>query len=230
MSRTKWIIFIVITLGILVSLVVFSGSSKSDVSKVNTDTIQAASSENGNIADHVSGKADSKVILVEYADYQCPGCGTIYPLVKSIAEQYKDQIQFVFRNYPLPELHPNAKVAAGSAEAAGLQGKFWEMHDKIYEKQADWSNLTITERGKFFEGLATEIGLDINKFNTDLSSPSITEKINFDTALAKKAGVEATPTFYLNGKKLESADYGTEAKFKEAIDAALKKAGVALPQ
>ena len=225
MSRTSWIIFIVITLGILVSLVIFSGSSKSDVSKVNTNTIQAASSENGNIADHVLGKADSKVILVEYADYQCPGCGTIYPLVKSIAEQYKDQIQFVFRNYPLPELHPNAKVAAGSAEAAGLQGKYWEMHDKIYETQADWSNLTISERGKFFEGLATEIGLDINKFNTDLSSPSITEKINFDTALAKKAGVEATPTFYLNGKKLESADYGTEAKFKAAIDAALKKAG-----
>lgn len=225
MSRTKWIIFIVVTLGILVSLVAFSGSSKSDVSKVNTDIIQTASSENGNIADHVQGKADSKVILVEYADYQCPGCGTIYPLVKSITEQYKDRMQFVFRNFPITEAHPNAKAAAGSAEAAGLQGKFWEMYDKIYEKQADWSNLSITERGKFFEGLATEIGLDINKFNTDLSSPSITEKINFDTALAKKAGVEATPTFYLNGKKLESTDYGTEAKFKEAIDAALKKAG-----
>ena len=225
MSKTKWIIFIVITLGILVSLVVFSGSSKSDVSKVNTDAIQVASSENGNIADHVQGKADSKVILVEYADYQCPGCGTIYPLVKSIAEQYKDQIQYVFRNYPITDAHPNAKAAAGSAEAAGLQGKYWEMHGKIYEKQADWSNLTITERGKFFEGLATEIGLDVNKFNTDLSSSAITEKINFDTALAKKAGVEATPTFYLNGKQLESADYGTEAKFKAAIDAALTKAG-----
>ena len=225
MSRTSWIIFIIITLGIITSLVVFSGSSKSDVSKVNTDAIQTASSENGNIADHVRGKADSKVILVEYADYQCPGCGTIYPLVKSIAEQYKDQIQYVFRNYPITDAHPNAKAAAGSAEAAGLQGKYWEMHDKIYETQADWSNLSITERGKFFEGLATEIGLDVNKFNTDLSSSAITEKINFDTALAKKAGVEATPTFYLNGKQLESADYGTEAKFKAAIDAALTKAG-----
>ena len=139
-------------------------------------------------------------------------------------------MQFVFRNFPITEVHPNAKAAAGTAEAAGLQDKYWQMHDKIYETQTDWSELSINDRGKFFENLAKEIGLDINKFNTDLSSKSVSEKINYDTALGKKAGVDATPTFYLNGKKLTSADYGSEAKFKDTINAELKKAGVALPQ
>lgn len=214
----------------MAALVAFSDSSKLDISNVDVNAIQKASSQNGNIADHVTGKDGSKVILIEYGDFQCPPCASAYPVIKSITNQYKDQMQFVFRNFPITEAHPNAKAAAGAAEAAGLQGKYWQMYDKIYETQTDWSDLSINERAKFFEKLANEIGLDISKYNTDLSSASINEKINFDIALGKKAGVDATPTFYLNGKKSTSADYSSEAKFKETINAELKKAGIALPQ
>ena len=230
MSKKSWIIFIVVIVGILASLIAFSDNSKIDINKVDVNAIQKPNSQNGNIGDHVIGNVGSKVILIEYGDFQCPPCANAYPVVKSITELYKDQMQFVFRNFPITEVHPNAKAAAGTAEAAGLQDKYWQMHDKIYETQTDWSELSITDRGKFFENLAKEIGLDINKFNTDLSSKSVSEKINYDTALGKKAGVDATPTFYLNGKKLTSADYGSEAKFKDTINAELKKAGVALPQ
>ena len=230
MSKKSWIIFIVVIVGILASLIAFSDNSKIDINKVDVNAIQKPNSQNGNIGDHVIGNVGSKVILIEYGDFQCPPCANAYPVVKSITELYKDQMQFVFRNFPITEVHPNAKAAAGTAEAAGLQDKYWQMHDKIYETQTDWSELSINDRGKFFENLAKEIGLDINKFNTDLSSKSVSEKINYDTALGKKAGVDATPTFYLNGKKLTSADYGSEAKFKDTINAELKKAGVALPQ
>jgi len=211
-------------------LVVFSGNSRTDVSNVNVNTIQKATSQNGKIADHVFGKVDSKVTLIEYGDYQCPPCANAYPIVKSISKKYIGQLQFVFRNFPITDAHPNAKAAAGSAEAAGLQGKFWEMHDRIYETQTDWSELAITERGKFFENLATELKIDLKKFNTDLSTSAIGKKIDYDSAIGKKVGVEGTPTFFLNGVKLTSDKYSSEAKFIETINSELKKAGIALPR
>ena len=229
MNKIKWIIFATFTIGILAVLALISNGSKIDVSEVDVNAIQIASSENGNIADHVFGKAGSKVTLIEYGDYQCPPCGNIYPIVKSVSEKYKNQIQFVFRNYPIPSLHPNAKTAASVAEAAGLQDKFWEMHNKIYESQSDWSDLSITERGTFFENLASELKLNITKFKADIAESKINKKISYDTALAKKAGIEGTPSFYLNGTLVGSDTYGSETKFEEAINAELTKAGIALP-
>lgn len=229
MNKTSWIIFTVFTAGILALLIFTSGSSRLDVSKVDTNAIQVANIQNGKIADHVSGKVGSKVILVEYGDFQCPPCASIYPKIKAISEQYKDQIQVVFRNFPIATSHPNAKAAAATAEAAGLQGKYWEMHDKIYEQQSSWSELPGTERNVFFEGLAKEIGLDITKFNNDVARVSITDKINYDYAIGKKAGVQGTPSFYLNGVQLESTIFGDDAKLKAAIDSELKKANIALP-
>ena len=230
MNKISWIIFFVITIGILILLVVFSGSSKIDVSHVDGNSVQQASDQNGNIADHTSGNIDGKVVLIEYADFQCPGCASIYPVIKSVTDKYSKQMLFIFRNYPLTELHPNAKAASGSAEAAGLQGKYWEMHDKIYGTQSDWSTLSITDRSKFFENLAKGAGVDVTKFNSDLLLPSINAKISFDSALGNKAGVNETPTFFLNGKKLEPSAFGTEAKLIETINAELVKAGIALPE
>lgn len=211
-------------------LVLTPGNTNLDVSKIDTNAVQAANSQNGDIADHVSGKIGSKVTLIEYGDYQCPPCGNIYYVVKSLSEHYKDQIQVVFRNFPVTDSHPNAKAAAGTVEAAGLQGKFWEMHNKIYETQTDWSDLSINERGKFFTDLASELGLNMTKFNTDLASTAVNKKINYDYEIGKKAGVDATPTFYLNGIKLTPENYGEEAKFKDTINAALTKAGIDLPE
>lgn len=230
MNRTRWIIFVVIAAGILMLLVLSSGNSGTNVSGFDAKAVQKGNSQDGNIADHVFGKVGSKVTLIEYGDFQCPPCGNIYPVVKSISEQYKNQLQYIFRNFPISESHPNAKAAAASAEAAGMQGKYWEMHDKIYETQNDWSNLSASDRTNFFDSLAKGLGLDMKKFDADMATTAVTSKINYDLALGHKQSVEATPTFFLDGKKLDSSAYGTEATFKDAINASLKKAGIPLPK
>jgi protein-disulfide isomerase len=127
-------------------MVVSSTNSNLNVNKVDTNTIQTANSQDGGIADHVFGKVGSKVTLIEYGDYQCPPCGAMFPVVKDVTEYYQNQLQYVFRNFPIPSLHPNAMAAAASAEAAGLQGKYWQMHNKLYDTQSDWSDLSATDR------------------------------------------------------------------------------------
>jgi protein-disulfide isomerase len=206
----------------------FSGKSGIDVSKVDAFAIQTANKQDGNIADHVFGKADSKVTLIEYGDYQCPACGSVHVTIRDITEQYKDKLRFVFRNFPLTAIHPNGKAAAAVVEAAGLQGKFWEMHNKVYESQSSWSDLSISDRGNFFDGYAKGLGLKVSTFQTDTASKSVEDKIAYDTALGNKVGVDATPTFYLNKTKLEISMTSSKEKMKEVIDAALVKAGISL--
>lgn len=231
MSKRTWIIFTVIVVGLLTALVISSRNANPqvDVSKVDENAIQTASKTNGNIADHVFGVANSKVILIEYGDFQCPGCGGAYPRVKTLSEAYKGQISFVFRNFPLTTIHPNARAAAGAAEAAGLNEKYWEMHNILYENQAAWENLTGDNRTNAFTGYATTIGIDKNKFLSSLDDASINQKISYDQAIAKKINVDSTPTFYLDGVKLDSSIWSDEAKFAAAINAELTKAGIAPP-
>lgn len=231
MNKVSWTIFGIVTISILGLLVFFSNDNNTpeiDVSKIDVTAIQKGNPQNGNIADHIYGREGSKVTLIEYADYQCPGCGGIHPVVKSIVEEYKDQIQYVYRNFLL-SYHNNAKAAAGAAEAAGLQGKYWEMHNLIFGSQDEWNTLTGQDRTDKFLGYAKKIGLDTNKFLTDMSSDEIIAKINYDYALGKKAGVEATPSFYLNGVNISSDIWEDETKFKSAIDVELKKNGIPLP-
>ncbi len=233
LNNRSWIIFAAATLGLLTALVLYSGGSRLDVSKINQNLIQTANSQNGNIGDHVSGKIDSPVTLIEYGDYQCPACGKYYPQIKLVTDEYKDQLQFVFRNFPITTAHANAKAAAGAAEAAGLQGKYWEMHDKIYLAQSNWSELSGSSRTNYFADAAKQLGLDLTKFNADLAgttnSTSINMKIDFDYALGKQAGVDSTPSFFLNGTKLEATTWSDSAKLKTAINDALNTAGIALP-
>lgn len=229
MSKKAWIIFSAVCVLVLGSLVYFSNSNRVDVSKIDTNTVQGASEKSGNIADHVFGKADSKVVLIEYGDFQCPGCGSAHGVVKKITEKYQGQLAFVFRNFPITSKHPNARAASAAAEAAAKQGKYWEMHNKIFESQDNWGNLGATERTEFFTNYAKELGLDANTFTADLTSNEINKKISFDQALGKKAGANATPTFILNGKKLDN-EWANEAQFEEVIVNALKAEGVALPE
>jgi protein-disulfide isomerase len=203
LSKKAWIIFAAICIVLLGGLVYLSSKSKVDVGSIDTNKIQTATAASGDIADHVFGKADSKVMLVEYGDYQCPGCGSAYPAIKQVTEKYEGQLAFVFRNFPLADKHPNARAAAAAAEAAGIQGKFWEMHNKLYETQASWGSLASDKRGSFFEGYAQELGLKTDVFKTNFASTKVGTKINFDQAIGKKAGVNATPTFYLNGQPVD---------------------------
>lgn len=227
MNKKTWIIFIVICVAIFGTLIFVSRSKKIDVSGVDTATVLAASPETGDIADHVYGKADSKVVLVEYGDFQCPACGAAEPILAQIRQEYKDKIAFVFRNNPLPTLHPNAKAAAAAAEAAGLQGKYWEMHDKLYATQTTWGNANTTQRTDSFVTYAREVGVtDIDKFKTDMSSDAINSKINYDLSLGQKVGVSGTPTITLNKDTLSSDDRTSVEKMKKVIDAKLKEFGL----
>jgi len=230
-SKKTWIIFVVIVIGLLVTLVLVSRNSNPaiDTSKIDPNKVQPASAANGDIADHVLGKADSKVLLIEYGDFQCPGCGSAHPRIKAIAEAYQNQIGFVFRNFPLTTIHPNARAAAGSAEAAGLMGKYWEMHNALYENQKAWSNLTGDDRANAFAEYAGNIGLNRSEFTTNLSDNRINQKISFDQAIGKSINVDSTPTFYLNGVKLDTATWGSESKLVEAINTELQKAGITPP-
>jgi len=207
MTKNGWIIFSAICVAILGGLVLFSRQEGIDVSSLNATSVLPASAENGNIAEHAFGKKDSAVIIYEYGDYQCPGCGQAAPVIKQVAEKYKDKIGLVFRNYPLTSLHPNALAAASAAEAAGIQGKYWEMHDKIYSSQRSWENLSVTERGDYFVSLAQGLGLNTTTFKKDVSSSAVSKKINFDIALGKKQEVTGTPTIYLNDKNISNLRY-----------------------
>lgn len=223
MNKKAWIIFVVVCVAVLGGLVFLSRGSQVDVSKVDQSKIIAASSQNGNIADHVYGTTSGKTTLIEYGDFQCPACGSAYPNIKSLTEEFKDQLTFIFRNLPLTSIHPNARAGAAAAEAAGLQGKYWEMHDMLYEQQNSWSNASTDQRASFFKGYAQQAGVkDMDKFNTDMDSKPVNDKINFDLALAKKVGASSTPAIYLDGKKIESDVWSDKAKFKTAIEDALK--------
>ena len=234
LSKRTWIIFAVICIAVLGGLVYLSGKNKIDVSSADINKVQSAAAQSGEIADHVFGKADSKVVLIEYGDFQCPGCGAAYQPVKEVTEKYKGQVAFIFRNFPLTTIHPNARAAAAAAEAASLQGKYWEMHDKLYETQTTWQNLSGKERTDFFAGYATDLGLNVDTFKADIAGKNVNQKISFDQALGKKANVSATPTFYLNGQKPETI-YGEQGgvdseKLEAAIVNELKKNGIDLPK
>jgi protein-disulfide isomerase len=210
MNKYGWIIFSVVVVGLLGGLVIWTRSTNPtvNVSNVNNNSVLTANADSGNIADHVEGKADSKVILVEYGDYQCPSCGNAYPNVKTIMDEYGDRIALVFRNFPLTSIHPNAKVAAASAEAAGLQGKYWEMHDLLYQNQSAWETLDANKRTDGFVSFANQLNLDTTKFKADLTNAEINKKISYDMTLGKENDVSATPTFFLNGEKLDDATAG----------------------
>lgn len=230
MNKTGWIIFSTVVVLLLGSLVAWARITNPaiDVSGIDHNSVLAANAQSGNIKENVRGKADSKVLLVEYGDYQCPGCASASTNVNKLVEEYGDRIGFVFRNFPLPSIHANARTASASAEAAGLQGKFWEMHDLLYERQDDWSLADATKRTDLFKQYAVTIGINSDKFVDDLASSAVSKKINFDVALGKKFEVDATPTFFLGGEKLNSDDSGDLSSgnldpIKAKIDELLKK-------
>lgn len=233
MTRSRWIIFAVICVVILGGLVILSKKDTVDVSGM--DPSKAVSETETAIGDHVYGDVSSKVVLIEYGDFQCPGCGAAFPQLKTIKEEYKDKIAFIFRNFPLTAIHPNALAGSTAAEAAGLQGKFWEMHDALYENQSAWSDTDASKRTDVFAGYAQDIGLDVEKFKADLSDPKVSTKISRDRAFGGKLGVNGTPTVYINDQKLSDAEtndltQGAGDQLRKKLDAALKAVGQEPPK
>lgn len=227
MDKRAWIIFVVAVGALFVGLVAFSRQSSIDVSTYNNaKPITKQDKPESAIADHVYGLKDSKVTLIEYGDMQCPGCGNLHKTIEPLLEDYKDKITFVFRNFPLTQLHPNARSAASAAEAAGLQGKYWEMNNLLYNNQSAWENLDVKARDSQFTEYATQLGLKKDQFKEDFASDKVAKKINFDQALGKEHEVNATPTLFLNGKKLDTKAYEDADALKATLDNAIHEAGV----
>lgn len=228
MSKAAWIIFSAVIVLILGGLVIYSRLSNPSVNvdAIDSHAIIAASDQNGQIADHTIGKTDSKVVLIEYGDFQCPSCGGAHPQIKELTEEYKDQILFIFRNFPLTTIHPNARASAAAVEAVGLDGKYWEMHDLIFENQDEWNTLVGQARTDKFTEYAVSLGINKDKFLEGLAAKTVNQKISFDQALGKKDSVDSTPTFFLNGERLSdevssSVVQGDNSKLKALIDSKL---------
>ena len=158
--------------------------------------------------DHAEGNEAAPITVVEYGDYQCPHCGAAYPVIKKMQKTFGNQIRFVFRNFPLTEIHPYAMQAAIAAEAAGLQNKFWQMHDIVFEHQNSLSKSSLQK-------LAESIGLDIAKFNRDILDETLQAKVETDFESGMRSGVNGTPTFFVNGKKFDGDAQNLFDMFKE---------------
>ena len=164
--------------------------------------------------DHVQGSPAAKVTLVEYGDYQCPYCGEAYPIIKKIQKRFGSDLRFVFRNFPITEAHPFAENGAEIAEAAGAQGKFWEMHDHLYENQQSLSNVD------FFSRYASEkLGLDGKRLKNEVLTRTYTPRIKEDFMSGVRSGVNGTPTFFVNDYR-HNGSYDYEV-LEEAIEVAM---------
>jgi len=163
------------------------------------------------------GSPKAKVVIVEFGDFQCPACASAYPVVKRILEDNDEKVYFQFRNFPLP-LHRNAKLASYVAEAAGSQGKYWEMHEALYENQLEWAE--STKPMEFFESYAKKLELDVEKLKVELKKDAIIKKVDRDTQDGGAAGVNSTPTFFVNGVQLRGVPQ--YADLQKLIDQELK--------
>lgn len=144
--------------------------------------------------DHIQGLPNAPIVMVEYGDYQCPHCGAAHPVVKRIQKKLGSNMAFVFRNFPLSNIHPLAKPAAKAAEAAGRQNKFWQMHDMIYEHQLQLSGPAILK-------FAEDLGLNSVQLKNDLADNSLLVKIESDFESGIRSGVNGTPSFFINDYK-----------------------------
>lgn len=169
------------------------------------------------------GNMSSKVTFTEFVDFQCEACYAYYPHIKQLKEAYKDKVKFQIRNFPITSGHQFAKSAAASAESAARQGKFWQMHDLLFEGQKQWER-TDNPQKEYFEKYAEQIDLDMDKYREDLRSDEVNAVIMKDLDDVKKIGGTGTPTIAINGKKIESpgADF---KKLSKLLDDALKNSG-----
>ena len=141
--------------------------------------------------DHIQGKSDAAATLVQYGDYECPYCGAAYPIVKEVQASMGESLRFVFRNFPITTSHPHAEQAAEAAEAAATQGKFWQMHDLLYENQKRL-------RDRDLHSYAEELGLDVELFDKELAKHVHAERVQEDFMSGVRSGVNGTPTFFVN--------------------------------
>ena len=217
MSKQFWAVIVIV---VLVFIGVFTLS--------NNSNSPSSSSSATKPSEHTLGTSPLHITLVEYGDYECPYCGQYYPIVKQIQTEYNDKIVFQFRNYPLTQIHQNAFAGARAAEAAALQNKFWEMHDALYQQnelsqegQSNW--VSSSNPLTYFDQYATQLGLNVAKFDKDFNSDQVNGTINADVAAGNAASqatahqdIQGTPTFFLDGKIISVGE--SAASFEAVIN------------
>lgn len=227
MSKQFW--------GILIAIAIIFGV----VVAVSNNNDDSTTSSKGTPTNHVEGSSPKGVRLLEYGDYQCPGCGSFYVTVKEVVDKYKDRVEFQYRNLPLTSIHPNAFAAARAAEAAALQNKFWEMHDLLFQANVTYygnngaspSWISASDPVPDFVSFAQQLNLNVDTFKKDFASTKVNNLINADVSAFEKTGAaKSTPTFFLNDKKVASDQLVDETgqpsveKFSTLLDNALKNA------
>ena len=171
---------------------------------------------------HFRGSENASVTLEEFGDFECPPCGLLYPVLKGIEGEYGPRLKVIFREFPLMPNHPHSLAAARAAEAAGLQGKFFEMHDLLYENQTKWKEMFDVRPA--FEAYAKVIGLDVERWKKDQTSEPVEQRIFLDGNRAHSLGVKGTPTVFLNGTEIPFEQLTPEG-LRAAINQAFSKAG-----
>lgn len=207
-----WAVLALVVAG-LIGLFVLTGN-KQPVSNVSDQPLEISAD------DHVEGPAEAPLTLIEYGDFQCPACSGFHPILEQLQQDYEGKLRFVFRHFPLSGLHPHAMAAARAAEAAGRQDKFFAMHDILYDRQKDWEGQA--DAASIFEGYAQELGLNLDQFRSDVNAA--TDRVNHDITVGQSLELSSTPTFFLNGQKLEQNPRNLE-DFKTKLDQALTQAG-----
>lgn len=204
MEKSSLVIVAVSFIVLLGGALVYSGTKGGGTDEVVT------------LSDKVKGNTDATVVLAEYSDFQCPACASFTPILKEVMDEYGDQIRFEYHHFPLISIHPSAELAARASEAAGAQGKFWEMHDVLFERQSAWSN-NINPKN-LFVGYAEELGLDTDVFERHLNTKMVRETVQNEMREGRTLQITGTPTFYLNGEKMEITTFDD---FRRQIEVAI---------
>ena len=194
----------------LIGLLAYAGGGETSTATISQDIDVLEESRS-------KGPSDAKVTLVEYSDFQCPACASTYPMVKQVAADYPEDLRVIYRHFPLTSIHSQAIVSASASEAAANQGKFWEMHDMLFNTQAQWSG--NSDAKSLFIEFAKSLGLDEEQFTTDLSSDETIKKVEDARIKANGVGLRGTPSFFLNGKQINHP--GSYAGFKTIIEEAI---------
>lgn len=205
----RFLIIMAVIITAFVGIFIFSSSSSEQ-------------GEVGALSNHVKGSNAKNVELVVYEDFQCPACGAFEPIVSEVVNKYIDDIQYRFRHFPIDTIHPNARAASRAAEAAGNQGKFFEMYDILFARQQQWSDSQNAK--SIFDTYAQEIALNIDQFNEDFGSETTNSTINADKQEGNDRGVSGTPTFFLNGEQLDNNEIQTVEDFSKKIEEAINAA------
>ena len=203
MKEHFWKIFAVVAVLAIGASIVYSNS------------VANKANEGIEFTDHMKGAENPTVVLTEYSDFQCPACGQFSGILKTILEEYPDTLALEYKHYPLISIHPFAIPAAKAAEAAGQQGKFFEMHDLLFENQQVWSN--SANPTSYFIGYAQSLGLDVDLFKQHMKASKIEDKIEAEFREARERNLTGTPSFFLNGERMT---FETYEDFVAQIDAA----------